>query len=463
MNAEPISTRDFELTEWQRAAVALWAQGKPTAYQGTLEIFTGGGKSLVGLACAELAARVRPDLQLAIVVPTEALARQWIEVVDRYTNVGRSEIGLLGAGGKDDLASKRVLITVLNTAAKRLPELAAGVPSLMLLVDECHRAGAPSYSRVLETEAAFRLGLSATPDRDELDDDGEPLEFDEQVVGRMLGPVVYRFGLRDARLAGWLPSYELHHHGVTLTEKSAKSTSGSVGEDDAADQLRELGVETVRARQLQAKGGEIGAAASAYVTSTARRKDLLYRASGRGHVAATLVQQAIKGKAGRRVLLFHERVDVAEELHRTLSWALPEIGVRLEHSQLPDRERQAALDGFRSGDSPVLVSVKSLIEGIDVPDAEVGVSVAASSSVRQRVQSLGRVLRRRFDEAAGEKRAEMHLLYVADSVDEVIYAKEDWSDLTGRGATAIGDGVWIQPNPSRTGWAAGYPAPIGSL
>jgi superfamily II DNA or RNA helicase len=435
MNAEPISTRDFELTEWQRAAVASWAQGKPTAYQGTLEIFTGGGKSLVGLACAELAARVRPDLQLAIVVPTEALARQWIEVVDRYTNVGRSEIGLLGAGGKDDLASKRVLITVLNTAAKRLPELAAGVPSLMLLVDECHRAGAPSYSRVLETEAAFRLGLSATPDRAELDDDGEPLEFDEQVVGRMLGPVVYRFGLRDARLAGWLPNYELHHHGVTLTEKEREEYERiSRRVDDAADQLRELGVETVRARQLQAKGGEIGAAASAYVTSTARRKDLLYRASGRGHVAATLVQQAINGKVGRRVLLFHERVADAEELHRTLSWALPEIGVRLEHSQLSDRERQAALDGFRSGDSPVLVSVKSLVEGIDVPDAEVGVSVAASSSVRQRVQSLGRVLRRRFDEAAGEKRAEMHLLYVADSVDEVIYAKEDWSDLTGEGS-----------------------------
>ena len=96
MNAEPISTRDFELTEWQRAAVASWAQGKPKAYQGTLEIFTGGGKSLVGLACAELAARVRPDLQLAIVVPTEAA--QWIEVVDRYTNVGRSEIGLLEPG-----------------------------------------------------------------------------------------------------------------------------------------------------------------------------------------------------------------------------------------------------------------------------------------------------------------------------------------------------------------------------
>ena len=60
--------------------------------------------------------------------------------------------------------------------------------------------------------------------------------------------------------------------------------------------------------ELQAEGGEIGAAASAYVTLDGPSQDLLYRASGRGRIAATLVQQAIQGKAGRRVLLFHERV-----------------------------------------------------------------------------------------------------------------------------------------------------------
>ncbi len=109
------------------------------------------------------------------------------------------------------------------------------------------------------------------------------------------------------------------------------------------------------------------------------------------------------------------------------------IGVRLEHSRLADSVRASALEDFRTGRASVLVSVKSLIEGIDVPEAEVGISVASSSSVRQRVQALGRVLRRRFDDL-GEKRAAMHLLYVADTVDDLIYAKEDWGDLTGEGA-----------------------------
>jgi hypothetical protein len=94
---------------------------------------------------------------------------------------------------------------------------------------------------------------------------------------------------------------------------------------------------------------------------------------------------------------------------------------------------------FRSGDLDVVVSVKSLVEGIDVPDADVGVSVASSSSVRQRIQTLGRVLRRRFD--GGEKQAEMHVIYVHDTVDQSIYGKEDWSDLTGADANQY----WLWP------------------
>lgn len=110
------------------------------------------------------------------------------------------------------------------------------------------------------------------------------------------------------------------------------------------------------------------------------------------------------------------------------------VGIRLEHSRLADSVRASALDDFRSGRAAVLVSVKSLIEGIDVPDADVGIWVASSSSVRQRVQALGRVLRRQFDDDAPVKHAEMHLLYIADTVDDLIYAKEDWGDLTGEGA-----------------------------
>lgn len=429
-------TRGFELAAWQRQAVEAWERGDATGpYRGTLEVFTGGGKTLIALACAERASAIAPDLRLAVVVPTQALAQQWRDVLRRHTDLAASDIGVLGGGSRADFGRHRAVVAVLNTAAKRLPELAAGVPNVMLVVDECHRAGAPTFSRVLRTPARFRLGLSATPEREEYDENGEPLVYDEQLVARALGRVVHRFDLRQARLHGWLPAYEIHHHGVELLpEERAAYERATRKVDDAADALRALGVETARAQHLQSRPGPVGRAAGAYVAATTQRKDLLYRASERARVAASIVHEALATDATRRVLLFHERVAEAEQLFEALSAAVGPVRVELEHSGLSTARRRAALDAFRSGEASVLVSVKSLIEGIDVPDADVGVSVASSSSVRQRVQSLGRVLRRRFEPDADEKHAAMHILYVTDTVDEVIYSKADWSDLTGGGA-----------------------------
>jgi hypothetical protein len=311
----------------------------------------------------------------------------------------------------------------------------------MLIVDECHRAGAPTFSRVLSTPAQFRLGLSATPDREEFDDFGEPLAYDEQLVGQALGAVVFRFDLRDAREDGWLPNYDIHHHGLLLNrDELDKYESLSRRVDDAADRLKDLGYDAGRAQQLQARTDDIGIAARAYVALTSHRKDLLYRARERVRIAQHLVEDALAG-GSRRILLFHERVKEAGELHAALASDLDKYGVALEHSRLPTSERIAAVNDFRTGKAQVLVSVKSLVEGIDVPEADVGVSVASSSSVRQRVQSLGRVLRRQFDLEAPVKTAQMHLLYVANTVDEFIYSKQDWSDLTGAGSNHY----WLWP------------------
>jgi superfamily II DNA or RNA helicase len=445
---EAFRARGFELRPWQQDAVSAWAAGPGAGrpFFGTLEIVTGGGKTLIALACAAAAAQVAPGLRVAVVVPTEALARQWRTALERYTTLRPGEVGVLGAGERGDLHGHRALISVINTAAKRLPEMAEGAQPLMLIVDECHRAGAPSYSRVLHTPAKFRLGLSATPDREELDDFGEPLRYDEQLVGRLLGPVVFQFSLRDARLSGWLPDFELHHHGVSLLpEEQRRYDTVSRQVDDVAEDLRAVGFDPSRAQQLQTRRDEAGQVARRYMSLTASRKDLLYRAAERARVTERILTRALHRSNGTpRALLFHERVAESERLYQQLRNSLPGIPMALEHSRLPDRQREEALTAFRSGRVRVLVSVKSLVEGIDVPEADVGISVAATSSVRQRIQALGRILRRGSSADGQPKKAEMHLLYVNGTVDELIYAKEDWTDLTGEGANHY----WLWPPDS---------------
>lgn len=441
MTNDTIALQGVSLAPWQTNAVDAWCKGDGRPYRGTLEIFTGGGKTLMALACMERAAAVCPDLHVAIVVPSEALARQWRQVLADKTNISPHEVGLMGGGGHDTFQlfgmGPRVLVAVLNSAAKLMPGSIYRPDDTMLIVDECHRAGATKFSMVLNTPARFRLGLSATPDREELDDNGEPLTYDEQLVGRKLGKVVYRWMLSDARRIGWLPDFEINHHGVALRPgERAEYDMLSRRVDEAADRLRELGFDSGRAQQLRSRGGDTGQVATAYVAATTARKHLLYRAADREVLAQHLVAKVQAERADARIILFHERIDEAMALFEMLNI---EVGsafghgrVTIEHSRLPDRQRQAALDMFRTGEVDVLVSVKSLIEGIDVPAANVGISVASSSSVRQRIQSLGRVLRRRFDDPAS-KTAEMHVIYVRDTVDEVIYGKQDWSDITGDG------------------------------
>ena len=424
---------DFELHPWQSEAVDAWVRGLDgNPFTGTLEIVTGGGKTLIGLACAARAVELDSDLRLVVVVPTEALARQWRKNILQYTTLQDQEVGLLGAGGKATFEGYRAIVAVINTASKKLPPMALAAQPLMLIVDECHRAGAPKYREVLRTTAKYRLGLSATPDREELDDDGEPLSYDEQAVGQALGGVVYQFSLKDARNRGWLPEFTLHHHGVSLApEERAEYDMLSRRVDDAADTLRGYGVEPGRARSVAGRQDEAGEAARIWVQLTAKRKDLLYRARERGRVVGLLTKRMFEGDARPRIILFHERVQEAVELHDSLGAALPGIRIELEHSKLPARRREAAIKAFADGDAPILVSVKSLIEGIDVPQADTGISVASTSAVRQRVQALGRVLRRAVTETGETKVSTMHLVYVDDTVDDLIYAKADWTDLTG--------------------------------
>ena len=427
--AESLRTVGFTLHPWQLRAVEAWCRGDDgRTYRGTLDIFTGGGKTLIALTCMQRAFNHGGALKAAIVVPTIALAHQWRQMILEHTNLLANEVGLLGGGSRDSLSDHRLLICVLASAARRLPDMTASAEGVVLFIDECHRAGAPEYSRVLTAKARFSLGLSATPARDELDENGEPLDFDEQLVGQALGPVVFRFGLKEAREGGWLPEFQISHHAVQLTSREAiryERISRQV--EDLANELEGLGGDPLHAAVLMRRTDDLGRAATRYTVEAGRRKDLLYRASERTRIAELVLSRELN-VSGSRAILFHERVSEAEALYKRLRkrWRSK---VALEHSKLPASERRRALQGFSDGSIRVLVSVKSLIEGIDVPEADVGVSVASASSVRQRIQSLGRVLRR-LPEAAS-KRSRMHVIYVRETVDVAIYAKANWTDLTG--------------------------------
>ena len=83
------------------------------------------------------------------------------------------------------------------------------------------------------------------------------------------------------------------------------------------------------------------------------------------------------------------------------------------------RERKDFLDAFRQGRYPVLVTSKVLNEGIDVPEAAVGIVLSGSGSVREHVQRLGRILR----PGAGKERAVLYELISAGTSEEGVSSR----------------------------------------
>jgi superfamily II DNA or RNA helicase len=436
----------IDLHPWQRECIDAWFD---SGMKGVLKVVTGAGKTILALAIAERLQQAQAhDLRVAIVVPTVVLLDQWKHEIATRSNLPPEAIGLLGGGSDEAFGPEvRILICVLNSAARKLPELVrkTGIgSSLLLIVDECHRAGAKEMRRIFETERVFSLGLSATPERESdyseregdltepVDDENyNSVTFDESVIGKELGPVIYELNYAEAIRLGVLPPFRIIHYGLSLLpsertsyEKASREIT-TLRQDLERPGRRGLGL----IRWCRSGAAANNPAAARLLALTSQRKRLVFRMAQRTSATVRILREAFVENPTCRAILFHESIEQVMELFASLrTEGFPVVA---EHSEFPDAMRSDGLQLFRQGTAQIIVSARSLIEGFNVPSADLGIIVAASSSVRQRVQTLGRLLRKSHAPDGSEKHAALYVLYAAGTVDELIYEKADWEEFVG--------------------------------
>jgi len=83
-------------------------------------------------------------------------------------------------------------------------------------------------------------------------------------------------------------------------------------------------------------------------------------------------------------------------------------------------ERQDVLQRFKDGRYTAIVTSKVLDEGVDVPDAELGVIVSGTGSAREFIQRLGRLLRPSRAGTGEEKKARLIELVSAETREETV-------------------------------------------
>jgi superfamily II DNA or RNA helicase len=438
-------TRGIALHPWQQRCVEAWFAAEQ---RGVIKVVTGAGKTVLALAIAErLQQQQLPSLRVAIVVPTVVLLDQWKEELLARSNLPATAIKQMG-GGHDDAfdTESRILICVLNSASKKLPTVVrdSGVgQSLLLVVDECHRAGAVEMQKIFQTQRVASLGLSATPERDnDLNDEEEPtseskedvflpVEFEDTVLGKELGPVVFELNYAEAIKLGVLPPFEIRHYGLSLRpHESAQYDRVSREIKNLREQLEKPGRRGLGLiRWCRSRAAANNPAAARLVGLTTERKRLLFRIEERATAVVRILRDAFAENPETKAVLFHESIDEVMRLFALLhAEGFPVVA---EHSEFPDQMRATSLRLFRNGVARIIVSARSLIEGFNVPSADIGIIVAASSSVRQRVQTLGRLLRKSQAKDGSEKHAVLHVLYASKTVDEMIYEKADWEHFVG--------------------------------
>jgi superfamily II DNA or RNA helicase len=352
------------LRPYQQAAIDGWLGARRC---GVVVLPTGAGKSYVALRC--LLACQRSTLILA---PTIDLVQQWAGDLERRLD---TPIGRYGGGDKD---LRPITVSTYDSAVLFMPH--HGHRFGLLVADECHHLPAGVTATAAECcLAPFRLGLTATPERA----DGQHDRLTE-----LLGPEVHRTAI-TALEGSFLANYQAEVIEVALDpdEQEAYATNRR----EYLDFARSSGVDFSRADGWAQFIAAAARDARGRTAMRAYREQRRLARSGRGKLRE--VWRLLREHAGERCIVFTDDNDTAYTIGRR--FVLP---VLTHHTK--SAERKGMLDRFRSGAYPVLVTSKVLNEGVDVPEASVGIIVSGSGSVREHVQRLGRILRPAKDKVA---------------------------------------------------------------
>ena len=395
-------TLRYRLREWQLEAAARWSAA---GGRGIVRVVTGAGKTVFGLHIASGLIRAKNAERILVIVPSLVLLDQWKVAFQQDLGVDPGDIACFGTGFPKNQGSRRVNLAVINTAREIAPSLVHPEPARWLLVaDECHRYGSGVNSQALKLPYGYTLGLSATPER----------EFDEGFERHLepnLGPVVFEYDYAMARKDEVITPFRLLNYRIPLMPREAAAY------DEATKKIA-IKLEAVR-REFAKKGlappslrtlltEKISPEAVAIRNLLLRRRSVAINAGLR---PAAAVKIALSSR-GKKALIFHERIESADKIQQLASAA--GLTATVYHSELSSIRRSNNLMQFRMGVCNVLVTCRALDEGLDVPEAEVGIIAASTRSTRQRIQRMGRVLRQ------SEKKSEASVatIYATDAEHE---------------------------------------------
>lgn len=354
----PSLSCDLCLRGYQKTAMAKWLQTK----SGALVLPTGAGKTVIGLKAISVL-----NVPTLVIAPTLELVQQWKKELAEKLDI------VAGTYSGEAHIMMPITVSTYDTAYLRAEEL--GNRFLLMIFDEVHHLPSPGYANIAELFVApYRLGLTATYERE----DGRHTELE-----RLIGGKVYEIGI-DKLSGKHLAEYKTKKIVTELTD--AERAEYELYHTIFTEFLKKRKIILRTPRDFRLFVMRSGRDANAREALLARNKARQIALNSQSKLNS--LSEILDLHFGERMIIFTE--------HNSLVYAISKqfLIPAITHTTQKD-ERADILQKFRTGKYNTVVTSKVLEEGIDVPEASVGIILSGSGSKREYKQRLGRILRKK--------------------------------------------------------------------
>lgn len=406
----------FQLFNHQIEAISCW---KANGCKGILSMATGTGKTYTAIGALDEVLQGNKMLFTAISVPYAHLMDQWLDSIKKYgldldytikcfsenTNWHQELKKVIRKMKIGQFKNVLIISTHKTMVSEKMNELIDELKNqniaTMIIGDEVHGLGSEKRRENLSELFEYRLGLSATPKR--MYD-----EIGNRFLHRYFGDVVYEFSLCKAVYTlnpttyhTYLTPYYYFPYICTLTPKET-------------EEYNEI------TRKILKKIVNIDDMTYTDIECDEELKRLLI-------IRSKIIKAASEKMNILKEILSDIRIRIGEVKHtiiftddklinETLRLVRSRFNAVRFTQELNIDQRNLIIDQFEKGTIDVLVAMKILDEGVDIPNAKIAVLMSSTTNPREYIQRLGRILRT-YD---GKEHA-----YIYDIIVRAAYTSDD--------------------------------------
>lgn len=391
--------------EYQKEAYKNWVANN---YQGMFAMATGTGKTITSLNCVLNEFKNRGYYKFIVLVPTTALAKQWLFEVsspDKFnftdslicSSANSNWVDELTYLGRNVLFERNPNYGIVTTYATFKGNRFRAIlneffqdefDKIVLIADEAHNIAAPGFLKVLPTYFKFRIGLSATPER----------QFDEEGNLRLCNffstspdQYTYEYHMKAAIENEVLSNYYYYPILIKLEQDELNEYVKI-----SKDLTKHIDYETGKYRD------------SDFVkTLLLKRRRIIHKARRKIDAMLDVIEEIGKDSFKNAFIYVPEgeepnylendtyfNDDINDRLIDVYMTAIyDKYGLKLSKFTGDTGNRDEILENFKSEKLHALLAMKCLDEGVDIPQTKIAIFCSSTGNPRQYIQRRGRVLR----------------------------------------------------------------------